>query len=48
MSPKIAAQGDEGNTPINIKHLDVGWMIGFLFAVSFVGLFSIMALRKVV
>ncbi|KAH0990782.1 hypothetical protein GBA52_002265 [Prunus armeniaca] len=46
MSPKIAAQGDEGNTPINIKHLDVGWMIGFLFAVSFVGLFSIMALRK--
>ncbi|ONI32049.1 hypothetical protein PRUPE_1G346200 [Prunus persica] len=46
MSPKIAAQGDEGNTPINIKHLDLGWMIGFLFAVSFVGLFSIMALRK--
>ncbi|KAM2655222.1 hypothetical protein EV1_010897 [Malus domestica] len=46
MSAKIAAQGDEGNTPINIKKLDVGWMIGFLFAVSFVGLFSIMPLRK--
>ncbi|XP_050129589.1 probable metal-nicotianamine transporter YSL7 isoform X2 [Malus sylvestris] len=46
MSAKIAAQGDLGNTPINIKKLDVGWMIGFLFAVSFVGLFSIMPLRK--
>ncbi|CAN6549936.1 unnamed protein product [Malus baccata var. baccata] len=46
MSAKIAAQGDEGNTPINIKKLDVGWMIGFLFTVSFVGLFSIMPLRK--
>ncbi|CAN6675255.1 unnamed protein product [Malus baccata var. baccata] len=46
MSANIAAQGDLGNTPINIKKLDVGWMIGFLFAVSFVGLFSIMPLRK--
>ncbi|PON60933.1 Oligopeptide transporter [Parasponia andersonii] len=46
MSAKIAAQGDEGNTPINVKKLSLGWMIGFLFVVSFVGLFSIVPLRK--
>lgn len=47
MSSSIAAQGDGGSTPMNVKRLNVGWMIGFLFAVSFVGLFSIMPLRKV-
>ncbi|XP_062114558.1 probable metal-nicotianamine transporter YSL7 [Humulus lupulus] len=47
MSRNIAAQGDEGNTPINVKNLSLGWMIAFLFVVSFVGLFSIMPLRKV-
>lgn len=47
MSAKIAAQAEEGNMPINIKKLSVGWMIGFLFVVSFVGLFSIVPLRKV-
>ncbi|XP_008461864.2 probable metal-nicotianamine transporter YSL7 [Cucumis melo] len=46
MSAKIAAQAEEGNMPINIKKLSVGWMIGFLFVVSFVGLFSIVPLRK--
>jgi hypothetical protein len=30
-----------------MKELHLGWMIGFLFAVSFVGLFSIVPLRKV-
>lgn len=49
MSPYIAAlQGDPGQvTPINAKSLQLGWMFGFLFAVSFVGLFSIVPLRKV-
>ena len=47
MSGKIAAQAEEGNIPINIKKLSVGWMMGFLFVVSFVGLFSIVPLRKV-
>ncbi|PIN12271.1 Sexual differentiation process protein ISP4 [Handroanthus impetiginosus] len=47
MSPRTAAQADTGNTPINVKQLSVGWMIAFLFAVSFVGLFSIVPLRKV-
>lgn len=47
MSGVIAAQGDGANTPLNIKNPHVGWMMGFLFAVSFLGLFSIMPLRKV-
>ncbi|RDY10659.1 putative metal-nicotianamine transporter YSL7, partial [Mucuna pruriens] len=46
MSPYIASQVDGGNTPINTKTLSLGWMFGFLFAVSFVGLFSIVPLRK--
>ncbi|BAT98752.1 hypothetical protein LR48_Vigan06g139600 [Vigna angularis] len=46
MSPYIAAQVDGGNTPINTKSLSLGWMFGFLFVVSFVGLFSIVPLRK--
>nr|MBA0843181.1 hypothetical protein [Gossypium armourianum] len=47
MSPLVAGQGDSGNTPENVKRLSLGWMIGFLFVVSFVGLFSIVTLRKI-
>ncbi|KAA8533358.1 hypothetical protein F0562_033109 [Nyssa sinensis] len=46
MSTRVAAQADAGNTPVNVKNLSLGWMIGFLFVVSFVGLFSIVPLRK--
>ncbi|GMP46695.1 hypothetical protein CsSME_00014747 [Camellia sinensis var. sinensis] len=46
MSGRIAAQADEASNPINVKNLSLGWMIGFLFLVSFVGLFSIAPLRK--
>ncbi|KAL6565469.1 putative metal-nicotianamine transporter ysl7 [Orobanche hederae] len=46
MSSIAASQADSGNSPINVKHLSLPWMIGFLFVVSFVGLFSIMPLRK--
>ncbi|KAG2707825.1 hypothetical protein I3760_05G164400 [Carya illinoinensis] len=46
MSPFIAANVDGTNTPRNVKHLSVGWMLGFLLSVSFVGLFSIVPLRK--
>ncbi|EEF30280.1 probable metal-nicotianamine transporter YSL7 [Ricinus communis] len=46
MIPRIAAQSDGGNTPANVKHLSLGWMMAFLFIVSFVGLFSIVPLRK--
>ncbi|XP_075483421.1 putative metal-nicotianamine transporter YSL12 [Primulina tabacum] len=44
MTPKIAAAG---TAAVNVKELSVGWMIGYLFVVSFVGLFSIVPLRKV-
>ncbi|XP_012834985.1 PREDICTED: probable metal-nicotianamine transporter YSL7 [Erythranthe guttata] len=47
MSPITAAQAETGNTPINVKQLSIGWMMTFLFTVSFVGLFSIVPLRKV-
>ncbi|GFQ02209.1 probable metal-nicotianamine transporter ysl7 [Phtheirospermum japonicum] len=47
MSPRTAAQAETGNDPMNIKQLSIGWMMGFLFTVSFVGLFSIVPLRKV-
>ncbi|KAG9441947.1 hypothetical protein H6P81_017801 [Aristolochia fimbriata] len=47
MSPKIAAQAEEGNTPNNVKTLSLGWLMGFLFVVSFVGLFSIVPLRRI-
>jgi len=47
MSSLIAAQSDGGNTPVNVKNLSLGWIIAFLFTVSFVGLFSIVPLRKV-
>nr|GMD35922.1 probable metal-nicotianamine transporter YSL7 [Ipomoea batatas] len=46
MSPKIAAKAEEGNTPNNVKTLSIGWMLAFLYVVSFVGLFSIVPLRK--
>ncbi|KAF5175599.1 Oligopeptide transporter [Thalictrum thalictroides] len=46
MSPKIAAQAETENTPINSKNLSLSWMIPFTLVVSFVGLFSIVFLRK--
>ncbi|KVH88389.1 Oligopeptide transporter OPT superfamily [Cynara cardunculus var. scolymus] len=46
MSPLIAGQLDTGNTPHNVKKLALGWMIAYLFVVSFVGLFSIVPLRR--
>ncbi|XP_009758111.1 putative metal-nicotianamine transporter YSL7 [Nicotiana tabacum] len=46
MSPLIAAQADAGNTPNNTKKLAISWMLSYLLVVSFAGLFSIVALRK--
>ncbi|KAJ8548895.1 hypothetical protein K7X08_029876 [Anisodus acutangulus] len=46
MSPYIASQADAGNTPYNTKKLTIGWMLPYLLVVSFAGLFSIVALRK--
>ncbi|PUZ48101.1 hypothetical protein GQ55_7G218700 [Panicum hallii var. hallii] len=47
MSETIAAQAAEENNADNVKKPRLGWMIGFLFLVSFVGLFALVPLRKV-
>lgn len=47
MSPYVASQAEAGNTPNNTKKLSISWMLPYLFVVSFAGLFSIVALRKV-
>lgn len=47
MSSRIADQATEENNSQNIKEPKLGWMIGFMFVVSFLGLFSLVPLRKV-
>ncbi|XP_057469077.1 probable metal-nicotianamine transporter YSL7 [Actinidia eriantha] len=47
MSEIIAKQSTEANAAQNIKNPTLGWMIGFLFVVSFLGLFSVVPLRKI-
>ncbi|KAM0923804.1 hypothetical protein ACQ4PT_005318 [Festuca glaucescens] len=47
MSEVIAKIDAETNTPDNVKDPQIGWMIGFLFLVSFVGLFALVPLRKI-
>lgn len=37
-----------GNRAEDVKNPSLGWMIGFLFVVSFLGLFSLVPLRKVI
>ncbi|KAK8513186.1 hypothetical protein V6N13_032434 [Hibiscus sabdariffa] len=37
----------EGNNPGSIKEPGIGWMIGFLFVSSFVGLLALVPLRKI-
>lgn len=47
MSEVIAKQSTVANTAQDIKNPSLGWMIGFLFVVSFLGLFSVVPLRKI-
>ncbi|KAF5762537.1 putative oligopeptide transporter, OPT superfamily [Helianthus annuus] len=47
MSEVIAKQSNEDNAAENIKNPSLGWLIGFLFVVSFLGLFSVVPLRKI-
>ena len=47
MSERISEQSGETLDEHNIKNPGLGWMIGFLFIVSFLGLFSVVPLRKV-
>ncbi|CAA6663338.1 unnamed protein product [Spirodela intermedia] len=39
--------GTEGNSPGSYKEPGIGWMTGFLFIVSFVGLLALVPLRKI-
>lgn len=43
------AQSTGGDMPgnENVRNPELPWIIGFLFVVSFIGVFSIVALRKV-
>lgn len=47
MSEVIAKQSNEENSAQNMKNPSLGWMIAFLFVVSFLGLFSVVPLRKI-
>ncbi|KAI8020144.1 putative metal-nicotianamine transporter YSL7 [Camellia lanceoleosa] len=47
MSELVAKQSTEANDAQNIKNPTLGWMIAFLFVVSFLGLFSVVPLRKI-
>ncbi|KAF0893431.1 hypothetical protein E2562_025230 [Oryza meyeriana var. granulata] len=47
MSERIAGQATEANNAQNIKNPHLGWIIGFLFLVSFIGLFGLVPLRKI-
>ncbi|KAK5834903.1 probable metal-nicotianamine transporter YSL5 [Gossypium arboreum] len=44
MSERIAKQSDDNGS---FKNPSLGWIIGFLFVVSFLGLFSVLPLRKI-
>ncbi|XP_047963711.1 probable metal-nicotianamine transporter YSL7 [Salvia hispanica] len=47
MSEVISNQISEDNSPQNTKNPQLSWMIVFLFSVSFLGLFTILPLRKI-
>ncbi|KAK6154070.1 hypothetical protein DH2020_013709 [Rehmannia glutinosa] len=47
MSEVVAKQSTEAHNSLNIKNPSLSWMIGFLFVVSFLGLFSVVPLRKI-
>lgn len=47
MSQKIASQSTMGLTSADIKNPSLHWIIGFLVVVSFLGLFSVVPLRKI-
>ncbi|KAJ4759626.1 Yellow stripe-like transporter 12 [Rhynchospora pubera] len=47
MSSRIAKQATEADDPSDIKDPKLSWMIGFMFCVSFIGLFALVPLRKI-
>ncbi|XP_033509093.1 metal-nicotianamine transporter YSL1 isoform X1 [Nicotiana tomentosiformis] len=44
---ELAGVGTMGNTSNSYKKLEIGWMIGYLLVVCFIGLFVLVPLRKV-
>nr|CAN76934.1 hypothetical protein VITISV_024664 [Vitis vinifera] len=47
MSEVVAKESEDVQSSQDYKNPAIGWMIGFLFVVSFLGLFSVLPLRKV-
>ncbi|GAB2287500.1 Probable metal-nicotianamine transporter ysl7 [Dionaea muscipula] len=47
MSQKVASQSTAARDSADIKDPSLHWIIGFLFVVSFLGLFSVVPLRKI-
>ncbi|KAJ4973050.1 hypothetical protein NE237_006224 [Protea cynaroides] len=47
MSDAVAKQTPNYDSPLDVKNPQIGWMIGYLFLVSFIGLLSVMPLRKI-
>ncbi|RVW85533.1 putative metal-nicotianamine transporter YSL7 [Vitis vinifera] len=46
MSEVVAKESEDVQSSQDYKNPAIGWMIGFLFVVSFLGLFSVLPLRK--
>ncbi|KAG0492060.1 hypothetical protein HPP92_005458 [Vanilla planifolia] len=47
MSKNVSTDFGEGDNELNTKDPQIGWMIAFLLTVSFIGLFSVVPLRKI-
>ncbi|PNX63732.1 putative metal-nicotianamine transporter YSL7-like protein, partial [Trifolium pratense] len=47
MSPTVAKQSGAASGIMDVKIPGLGWMIAFLFVVSFLGIFSVVPLRKI-
>ena len=46
-SYNLIGSSDSGNLVQDVKNPSLGWIIAFVFTVSFVGIFSLVPLRKV-
>ncbi|CAI9780459.1 unnamed protein product [Fraxinus pennsylvanica] len=47
MSERVVKQSEKTQDGLEYKNPELGWIIGFLFVVSFLGLFSLVPLRKI-
>ncbi|CAA3008610.1 probable metal-nicotianamine transporter YSL7 [Olea europaea subsp. europaea] len=47
MSERVVKQSEKSQDGLEYKNPELGWMFGFLFVVSFLGLFSLVPLRKI-